>query len=101
MTGYTKLLDLSEGYEQDASEINGMMQQFAENSAKLADDMNNILESVTAVNSAVEESANGITNVSAITTDLSTEVQSIGQEASGNLEISDKLGVEVGKFKLE
>ncbi|MDY5882504.1 MAG: methyl-accepting chemotaxis protein [Roseburia sp.] len=101
MTGYTKLLDLSEGYEQDASEINGMMQQFAENSAKLADDMNNILESVTAVNSAVEESANGITNVSAITTELSTEVQSIGQEASGNLEISDKLGVEVGKFKLE
>lgn len=101
MTGYNKLLDLSQGYEADASEINGMMQQFAENSSELAEDMNHILDSVTAVNSAVEESANGITNVSQITTELSTEVQSIGQEASSNLEISNKLGDEVGKFKLE
>ncbi len=100
MAGYEKLLETSASYKDDVAETGAMMQEFATASDYLKKNIDDIREAVAAVNIAVEESANGIGNVTVISTELTESVMDIEKEAHGNMEVAVELNKEVNKFKL-
>ncbi len=100
MEGYSRLLDTSESYQTDASNISGVMEKFSANSEVLQNNMRQIRESIAAVNAAMEESAKGVTNVTEMSVNITSNVSDIGVQANGNLDIAANLSSEVSKFKL-
>lgn len=101
MAGYEKLLETSGSYRSDVGDMNQMMERFANESEQIRDSIDQIKEAVSAVSIAVEESAQGVTNVTEMSVDLTTSMGDIGNEASSNMDIANQLNAEVGKFKLE
>lgn len=98
--GYEKLLETSESYQNNVGDMNEMMQRFAAESKQLKAGMNEIKDALEGVNTAVSESAVGVTNVTETAVKLAGNVRDIGKEAASNLEIVGRLNNEVGKFKL-
>lgn len=99
--GYEKLLDTSKHYQSDVGDTNRMMQDFADASNNLKENISFIKEAAEAVNIAVEESAEGIQSVTANAVGLTTSISGIGTEANSNKTIAGELDHEVNKFKLE
>lgn len=101
MSGYEKLLETSRNYQNDVESMNHLMQNFASRSDQLKVNMDDIREAVSAVAIAVEETAKGVTNVTEMVVDLTSNVQDIGDEADSNMDIANQLSEEVNKFKLQ
>ncbi len=101
MGGYEKLLETSEEYRSNVGEMNSMMQNFAEQSQQLRENVDNIKEAIEAVNIAVEESTRGVTNVAETSVNLTSSVSDIENEAGINMEIAGQLNSEVNKFKID
>ena len=101
MGGYEKLLSTSESYRQDASGMNNRMQQFAQESVEVKSDIDRIRELVSAVSTAVEESARGVADVTEMSVNLTSSVRDVGKEANSNMDIANQLTSEVNKFKLQ
>lgn len=99
--GYEKLLDVSENYGNDVSGMNQLMQEFEERSSQLKENMDRIHVAVMAVNTAVEETAIGATNVAEEASRLTNLLLEIDGEADSNRRISEGLNEEMHKFKLE
>lgn len=100
VAGYDKLLENSLSYQKDVQRLNQTLQEFAEESALLKENMDRINASVDSVRVAVEESAEGITNVAQISVELNQGMEDIESEADGNLDIAGQLQSEVHKFKV-
>lgn len=100
MGGYEKLCETSGSYQQDAGEMNQIMQEFAQESEFIKTSIDQIKESISAIDIAVEESARGVTNVTEMAVDLSGGVGDIKDEAEVNKDIAGQLNGEVNKFKL-
>ena len=100
MSGYEKLLENSQNYQNDVENMNHLMKSFASRSDQLKVNMDDIREAVGAVAVAVEETAKGVTNVTEMAVDLTSNVQGIGEEADSNMGIANQLSEEVYKFKL-
>lgn len=98
--GYEKLLETSESYQSNVGNMNKMMQRFASESEQLKLNMDAIREALSEVKTAVNESAIGVSNVTETAVRLTDDVRHIGEEATSNLEIVERLNGEVGKFKL-
>lgn len=101
MNGYEKLCETSGSYQQDVGEMNRMMQEFAQESEMIKNRIDQIKESIDAVDIAVEESAKGVTSVTEMAVDLANNVGDIKNEADSNKEIAGLLEAEVNKFKLQ
>ncbi len=101
MKGYEQLLATSENYQSDVENMNQMMWQFAKESSQIKDYMNQIKDTVSAVNIAVEESAQGVTSVTEMSVRLTNSIGDIGGEANSNMDVSEQLSEEVNKFKLQ
>ena len=101
MGGFQKLLETSENYQGDVGNMSQLMEKFAEESRQLRENIDGIKDAVSMVNSAMEDSAQGITNVAEMSSELTTRVKDISGEADLNKNISEKLNEEVGKFKLQ
>lgn len=101
MNGYEKLLETSGSYQNDVNSLNQMMQEFASESGMLKKNIDNIKAAVESVNTAVEESAKGVMNVTEMSVHLTASVGDIGNEANSNFDIANCLDTEVNKFKLE
>lgn len=100
MGGYEKLLTTSENYQSDVGSMNGMMQNFAAKSEELQRSMDLIRGSVESIKTAVNESAVGISSVSATVADLTQSIGDIDRQADSNLGVAGMLKNEVNKFKL-
>ncbi len=100
MAGYEKLLETSESYKNDVEHTGAMMQEFAAASERLKRNIDDIKEAVSAVNIAVEESTNGIGNVTIISSEITEAVSEIEKQAHGNMEVATELNGQVNKFKL-
>ena len=100
MKGYEELRETSGSYKKDAAGMNRIMQEFASESVKLKQHIDSIKDSVEAINSAVEESTKGVSNVTEMSVDLTASVGDIGNEANSNMDIANQLNNEVNKFKL-
>lgn len=101
MAGYSKLLETSDDYQQNAGDIHSLMEDFAVESEQLEQAMDAIKEAISAVDVAVEESTKGIVSTSETAAMLTNNVSDIDQKASGNKDIAETLMSEVSKFKLE
>lgn len=101
MEGYRKLLSTSQDYREDADNIHGMMENFAEDSERLEQSFNNIKDALQSVSVAIEENARGVVNVSEVSAQLTESMRDIEKRADMNKKIGDQLSAEVGKFKLE
>ncbi len=101
MHGYELLCETSGSYRADAGEMNRMMRDFAGGSDSIKRSVDEIKDSISAVNIAVEENAKGVTNVTQMTVDLVNSVSGIQTEADTNKDIAGQLDDEVNKFKLE
>lgn len=100
MSGYEMLLQNSRDYQNDVERMSGVMEAFSKESQELSHNIDNIKEAINAVNIAVEESAEGIVNVTEVSANLSRGIENINNEAAGNRDIALQLGQEVKKFKL-
>ena len=101
MKGYQELVMTSESYRADAQSMNEIMQKFAQSSEQMRNSIDEIRESVIAVDQAAEESAKGVMDVSEMSVNLTGSVGNIGNVATMNLDIAEQLQSEVGRFKLE
>lgn len=101
MEGYRKLLSTSQGYREDAENIHGMMENFAEDSERLEQAINDMKDALQSVSTAVEENARGVVNVSEVSAQLTESMRDIEKRADLNKKIGEQLAAEVGKFKLE
>ena len=100
MAGYERLLDNSQNYKNDVGHLSETMNDFADESMQLNNNIDSIKESVDAVNIAVEESAKGVVDVTTMASEMAVSMENIQNEAVGNREIAGQLETEVGKFKL-
>ncbi len=100
MKGYDELLDNSKNYQNDVDRLSRVMDEFANQSETLGASIKSILETINAVNIAVEESAKGVGNVTETAVELTTNVGEIGKEADSNLNVAEQLEAQVKKFKL-
>jgi len=100
MIGYDKLLTTSENYQRDAKHLSSIMNTFAEECKNLNVHMQGLKENSEAISVAIEETANGISNVASHTVDLTTSVSDINIEADNCSNIAAKLSTEVNKFKI-
>lgn len=98
--GYQSLVDMGESYSNDAADMNKAMTEFAGMSNKLRDAMDDIKDAVSNVNTAVEESAKGITSVTETAVELTENISDIKKETDSNGEIAKQLAEEVAKFKV-
>lgn len=101
MGGFQKLLETSENYQNDVGSMSRLMEEFARESKQLRENIDSIKDAVSMVNYAMEDSAQGITNVAQTSSELTGSVKDISEEADMNKDIALKLNDEVGKFKLQ
>ncbi|MBR1770820.1 MAG: methyl-accepting chemotaxis protein [Lachnospiraceae bacterium] len=100
MNGYTDLVTTSGEYRKSAEQMDGMMQEFAQISSRIQENINSIHELTASVNTAVEETAKGVLYATEKTVDISHSVQEIGDDAQTNSNISDALYGDVNRFRL-
>ena len=101
MTGFQRLVDISTEFQSTAENMNDMMKDISGITDELQNDINSIKESTSAVNVAVEESAQGVTNAAGRSAHMVDSMREIGDEANSSNDISLNLSDEVGKFKLD
>ncbi len=100
MNGYEQLIQVSGNYKTDVGKLNQAMIEFAKMSEQLRSQMDEIMDSIRTVNTAVEESTKGVINVTEMSMELTNNVKDINEEADANLNVARALSDEVNKFKL-
>lgn len=96
---YDNFVNIAQQYHDDANNMDGILQEFYASASDLADTMSGINESIYDINSAVDESAQGVSMAAGSTSQLVKELVSIKADIDSNTEISDKLQNEVKRFK--
>lgn len=96
---YDKLVDVSNQYHDDAENINEMMSNFKMKTGDLENSISDINEGIGGINTAVDESAQGINMVADNTSQLVELLGKIKVEAENNRAISNELASEVQMFK--
>jgi len=100
LKGYGTLLTTSREYSSDAEDIHVMMESLSQHSQVIQRTMDSIKNGVREANTAVGESAEGISNISKNSMELSNHVKDINQKADINKSVVEQLQQQVGKFKL-
>ncbi|MBQ9119828.1 MAG: methyl-accepting chemotaxis protein [Lachnospiraceae bacterium] len=86
-------------YHDDADNMAQMLQNFKNSAEHLTQTMEDMVNGVSGINVAVDESAQGVASAADSTNQLVDAMTGIRGEADGNKEISDKLRIEVERFK--
>lgn len=89
---------LTGSYQNDIRTMSESMDDFAAHSSEVQNTLNKIKDSIDAINAAMEETAQGITSVTASTADIAGSISNITTEAEDNLAISNELQNEVSRF---
>lgn len=98
--GRESVMTMTGSYQNDITNMSRAMEEFAESSQRVQDAMAAIKEAVDAINIAMEETAEGITNVTQSSVDLAGAMADIEEEANTNLSISNELFGEVNRFRV-
>ncbi|MBR2045112.1 MAG: methyl-accepting chemotaxis protein [Agathobacter sp.] len=96
---YDKLVDVANQYYADADQLDAMMGVIDEKSTELEDNISDINNSIDGINTAVDESAHGVTMVADSASQLVEMLGNIHTDAERNRAISDELSNEVSQFK--
>ena len=96
---YDKLVDVANQYYADADTLDSMMDDIDEKSTEIESNITSINDGIFGINTAVDESAIGVSNVANNATQLVAMIGNIRNDAESNKEISDELSTEVAQFK--
>lgn len=97
---YNNFVSSGKQYRDDAEHINSEMTMYAEHSAEITNTVSRIVESINGITRAVDESANGVTNVAESIQTLVSELNVVNSEMMQNGEIASSLSEEVQRFKI-
>lgn len=101
LKGYSDLVNTSEEYSEEAGKINEMMLVFSDQAQQLQNNMDRIRQVMEAVNKSVEESAFGVSRISEMSANINENVSDIEGQADTNMDIANKLDIEVSKFRIQ
>lgn len=96
---YDKLVDVANQYYADADQLDSMMDVIDDKSLELENNITSINEGIDGINTAVDESAHGVTMVADSASQLVEMLGNIRNDAESNRAISDELSNEVSQFK--
>ena len=101
MAGYDKLMETCENYSQDAEKLQKTMVHFEEQAQSLQGTISQVDEAIKAVDSAMEENAKGVSEVTETVSGLTQNMMTLEEQANKNQKVSEELDNEVHKFKLQ
>ncbi len=101
MSGYDKLMETCEEYQQDAASLQATMVHFEEQAASLQNTISEVDDAIQAVDFAMEENAKGVSGVTETVTGLTQNMMTLEEQANKNQKVSEELDNEVHKFKLQ
>ncbi len=96
---YSNFVAIANGYFTDAESANEIFMSFRESSQKLQHAMGEMADSIDGISTTMEEGAKGISSAADNTGSLVQAIAEIGNEAKHNVDISEELSQEVGRFK--
>lgn len=96
---YDKFVDAANQYDGDADNMDEILREFYESAQNLEPTMSSMTDGIDGINTAVDESAQGVTVAAQSTSQLVDALSMIKTEADSNKEISEQLQDEVKRFK--
>ena len=99
LSDYDKLVGVANQYYADADTLDEMMVDIDGRSTEIENNITSINEGIGGINTAVDESARGVTNVADNAQQLVAMIGNIRSDAESNRAISDELSNEVAQFK--
>lgn len=101
LSGFDKLVKISDDYLNSAERIDELMEHFASSTENIQKNVDLIQESTEAINSAVEDTTNGILHTTERSVEMTENMSKIDSDAAASRNLSSELQSEVAKFKLE
>jgi len=98
--GYNQLLDIAQDYQTQSETLGNLLKDFAQNIQNLDYTLDEIAQSTVSVNTATEESAKGITQVTESTMNITNQVERLKQAAKENEQTATELQKTISYFKL-
>lgn len=98
LTQFQEFVESGSQYKQDASYIRRAMDALHERTEGLKNSMSNIADSIGAITKAIDEGANGISNVAGNTRDLANDMEDITKRMGVNQEVVEGLEKETAAF---
>ena len=95
---YEGFVNAGRQYNEDAVHVNEIVTRFNNMSIDLKRSMSSIMESINGINTAVNESADGATNVAANTSDLVKDIGEIAEAMNDNKQVAGNLTEEADRF---
>lgn len=95
---YDAFVSAGKQYNDDSMHVNEIVTRFNNMSANLKQLMENILGAIEGINVAVDESANGVTNVAMNTSDLVKDISEIATAMDDNKQVAGSLTDEADRF---
>ena len=99
LSDYGTYADSGEQYNEDASYVSEVMNEFTEKTENLKNIMNNVVESIEGIAKAVEESANAVTSSAISTGSLVEDMHTINEQMGSSKETVESLKAEADVFK--
>ena len=96
---YGTYADSGEQYNEDASYVSEVMNEFTAKTENLKNIMNNVVESIEGIAKAVEESANAVTSSAMSTSSLVEDMHTINEQMGSSKETVESLKAEADVFK--
>ncbi len=100
LNDYNNFVASGKQYRDDAEHVDTEMTMYAAHSAEITSTVGRIVESINGITRAVDESANGVTNVAESIQTLVGELNVVNSEMMQNGEIASSLREEVQRFKI-
>ena len=100
LNDYNNFVSSGKQYRDDAEHVDSEMTIYAERSTEITNTVSRMVESINGITRAVDESANGVTNVAESIQMLVSEVDVVNSEMIQNGEIACSLREEVQRFKI-
>ena len=98
MESYDKMAELSADYNKDAETFFTAFEQITENTKAMQESMDSISLAIKAVTVAVDENANGVSNVASTMTTMQSDVKQVVEVMDTNKVIVENVTEEVNKF---
>lgn len=95
---YEGFVNTGKQYNEDALHVSEIVSRFNDMSANLKQLMESITDAINGINSAVDESANGTSNVAANTSDLVKDIGEIADAMNDNRQVAGNLTDEADRF---
>ena len=96
---YDKFVNVASNYYDDADKLDNMMVVLDDKAFEVENRIRDINGGIDGINTAIDESASGVSMVADSASNLARMLESIQRDAENNREISNELSNEVAQFK--